>query len=120
MSGRFWFYLGALIIIAGLGTTYTANARRFENDQRRLEAAAADADRGRLEEYLKKQTDSYKLVRLALTYQITRPELVEPTALRAFELNQNSRDIAILAAPFSQKAKERILFLDPLYQQALE
>jgi hypothetical protein len=115
MSGRFWFYLGAVIIIAGLATTYLANNRRLANRQAQIETAGLEESQKALDLYLKKQTDSRKLVRLALLYSKTRIELVKPVALRAYELNQNNRDIALLAAPYSDAAKERVKFLDPLF-----
>lgn len=115
MGGRFWFYLGAVIIIAGLGTTQLANARRLENELAKIEADGLSASQKTLETYLEKQTDSRKLVGLALLYDKTRPELIRSIALRAFELNKDSRDIALLAAPYSEEAKERVHFLDPLY-----
>lgn len=115
MTGRFWFYLAALIVIAGIGTTYLASARRSANERARSEAAAVSDSKSALAEYLSRQTDSRKLVNLAILYQKTRPELVEPVAVRAFELNKNSRDIALLASPYSEEAKERVKFLDPLY-----
>ena len=117
MSNRFWFYLGSLIVIAALGTTYLANSRRLENQLARADAEGLAESEQSLEGYLAKQTDSRKLVGLALLYQKTRPELVRPVALKAFELNKNSRDIAVLAAPYSKIAEERIKFLDPLYRE---
>ncbi len=115
MSGRFWFYLGAVIIIAGLGTTQLANARRSENELAKIEVDGLTESEAALDLYLAKQTDSRKLVSLVLLYNKTRPELVRRVALRAFELNKDSRDIALLAAPYSEEAKERVHFLDPLY-----
>lgn len=120
MSSRFWFYLGAVIVIAGLGTTHLANTRKLANELAALETHSLTENQEALTHYLEKQTDSRKLVSLALLYQKTRPELVRPVALRAFELNKDSRDIAVLAAPYSQEARERIRFLDPLYKESVE
>ena len=120
MSGRFWFYLGAVIVIAGLGTTYLANARRLENQLTKIDDQGLADSRTALEKYLAGQKDSRKLVSLAILYNKTRPELVGPVALRAFALNKDSRDIAILAAPYSEEAQERIRFLDPLYDETVE
>jgi hypothetical protein len=118
MSGRFWFYLAAVIIVAGIGTANLASTRRLENELIRQDKAALATSQEELDLYLTKQSDSRKLVALALLYEKTRPELVRPVALRAFELNKDSRDIAVLAAPYSEEAKERVHFLDPLYQDS--
>lgn len=115
MSNRFWFYLATVIVVAALVTTHLANLRRLENRLATIEKTRLEASASSLNEYLAQQTDSRKLVALALIYQKTQPELVRPVALRAFELNKNSRDIALLATPYSKEAKERIQFLDPLY-----
>ena len=120
MSSRFWFYLAAVIVIAGLATTYVANNRRLANEQTRIETEGLATSAAALDSYLAKQTDSRKLVGLAVIYSKTRAELVGPVALRAFELNKKSRDIALLAAPYSEVAKERVKFLDPLYSESGE
>lgn len=117
MSGRFWFYLGALIVAAALGTTYLANTRQLEARIASIDQTALAASEADLKTYLAKQTDGRKLVGLAILYSTARPQLVKPVALRAFELNKDSRDIAVLAAPYSKEAKERIQFLDPLFDE---
>ncbi len=115
MGARFWFYLGAVIVIAGLATWQVSNARRLEKELNRITNAALSDSQESLGLYLGRQNDSRKLVSLATTYAKTQPDLVKPVVLRAFELNPDSRDIALMAAPYSSAAKERVKFLDPLY-----
>lgn len=117
MTVRFWFYLAAVIIIAGLGSWGLFNSRRLSNEIGRLEAEAIAVDQATLSDYLERQNDSFKLVGLAKLYGKTHPELIKPVALRAFELNDNSRDIAILASPYSEEAQKRLKIIDPLYDR---
>ncbi|QQG49737.1 MAG: hypothetical protein HZB70_02980 [Candidatus Berkelbacteria bacterium] len=117
MTARFWFYLAAVIIIAGLGSWGLFNSRRLSNEIGRLEAEAIATDQATLTDYLERQDDAFKLVGLAKLYGKTHPELVKAVVLRAFELNKDSRDIAVLASPYSLEAEERLKVLDPLYKQ---
>jgi hypothetical protein len=115
MPQRFWLYLAALIAIAGLGGYYLLHKRSVETELQKLVAVGVEADQQALDRYLGNQVDGLKLVGLVKLLAKNRPELVRPVALRAFELEPNRRDVALLASPYSEIAKERLQFLDPLF-----
>lgn len=115
MHARFWFYLASLILISGLSGWYVINKRVLEAELKRIDEAGLSVDREGLGRYLADQEDGLKLVGLAKLIANNRPELIEPVALRAFELEPNRRDVAVLASPYSEVAKERVKFLDPLF-----
>lgn len=116
MHNRFWFYLASIITIAALGGVYLMNKRQLDNELQQLTSVAVEADHQQLAAYLDRQTDAFKLVGLAKLYAKNRPDLVRPVVERAYALNPNSRDIAILASPYLPAAKERVKFLDPLFE----
>lgn len=117
MTGRFWFYLPSLIIIAGLGS-YLSWVKAHQNDQLAIiNLAAAQERREGLDRFLSRQTDGRKLISLAKNLEKTEPELVEPIVLKAYELLPNSRDAALLASHYRTELKEKVKELDPLYEE---
>jgi len=117
MSSRFWFYLLAAIIISALLSFLLWNKSRIASDQLRIEQESLSSARESMNSYLAKQTDGRKLVTLAKRISVSRPELVEPVILRAYELLPNSRDVAILASIYRPELKAKIKELDPLYSE---
>lgn len=73
-----------------------------------------------LKRYLANENDERKLVSLAKKLRHMPEEVLEPIVLRAYELNSNSRDIAILASHFRPELVERVKELDPLYYRSEE
>jgi hypothetical protein len=117
MSSRFWFYLLVAIVISGLLSFLLWSQSRIASDQLKIEQDSLASARESMNSYLAKQTDGRKLVTLAKRVSDTRPELVEPIILKAYELLPNSRDVAILASAYRPELKEKIKELDPLYEQ---
>jgi len=118
MTKRFWFYLAVLIIVAGLGGWLVASNRQIENERVRLERESQQIRQAALDRYLQQQTDGRKLVRLAQLFNETQPDFVKPVVLRAYELDPNSRDIVLLASHYLPAAKERLRFVDPLFEDS--
>lgn len=116
MHGRFWAYLAAMIIIAALMVFFYGSRARLERETARVEAASFQAARTDLENYLARQTDGRKMVTLAKRLSHQDARLIEPIIARAYALNPNSRDIAILLAAFRPEMKKRVEELDPLYR----
>lgn len=117
MSGRLWFYLLAAIIISSLLSFLLWNKSRIASDQQKIEQESLTLARLSMDRYLSKQVDGRKLVTLAKRLSHSRPELVEPVVLKAYELLPNSRDVAILASVYRPELKEKIKELDPLYSE---
>jgi hypothetical protein len=117
MSGRFWFYLLATIVVSALLSFLLWNKSRIASDQLKIEQESLSQARQSIDNYLAKQTDGRKLVTLAKRISVSRPELVEPVILKAHDLLPNSRDVAILASVYRPELKEKIKELDPLYSE---
>lgn len=116
MSGRFWFYLGSAIVIAGLFSWYVSNQNSITLQMTRLEEQGRSVRLENLDGYLAKETDERKLVSLAKLLRHEEPLVLKPIIERAYELNPNSRDIALLASEFHPELNEKIKTLDPLYK----
>jgi len=115
MTGRFWFYLAVTIVIIAELTWLHGGRNRLNNELARLDNAAAQQQLTSLRGYLGKQTNERKLVSLAKLLKNREAWLLQPIIDRAYELNPNSRDIALLASFFHPELKERVKELDPLY-----
>lgn len=117
MTSRFWFYLGALVVAAGLYSWRIATVNAINNEVGRIEQA------GRLERiesvgrYVATQTDERKLVSLAKRLKNSDAETLRIIIDRAYALNPGSRDITLLASYYHPELKKRILELDPLYEE---
>ena len=115
MSGRFWFYLAVLIVGAGELSLLVGGRARLNNELSRLNQAAFEEQEAALKPYLARQTDERKLVSLAKRLKQGDQRLLQLIIERAYELNPNSRDIALLASYFHPELKEKVKELDPLY-----
>lgn len=116
-SSRFWFYLGALVVVAGLYSWRTATVNSINNEVGRIEQAASQERIGNMERYVATQTDERKLVSLAKKLSHSDKETLRIIIDRAYELNPGSRDITLLASEFHSELKGRVLELDPLYKE---
>ena len=116
MHGRFWLYLAAVIILVAETTILYGSRARLEREAAALEATNWQITKTSLEDYLAGQTDARKMVSLAKRMSSQDPRLIELIIERAYLLNPNSRDIAVLLAAFRPEMKKRVIELDPLYQ----
>ncbi len=115
MSSRAWFYLGAVIIIAGM-LVYAAVERAKINQQQILIQDQSTAElKDTLTPYLAKQTDGHKLISLAKHLNGTDPSVLQLIIDRAYALEPKDRDILILDSAFHPELKSQIIALDPLY-----
>lgn len=115
ISLRFCFYLGTVIILIGLVSWWAAARNQINQTAIQQLEVSRQEQKGSLKEYLGKQADSRKLVSLAKRLKYADPAVLRPIVERAYELNPNSRDIALLASFFKPELKDRVLELDPLY-----
>ena len=115
MTNRHWFYLGVLIVIGSLLSVGTASANRLKHQQQAIEAATVAEINANLSRYLTKQTDPFKLVRLAKLMRTQDPTILQPIIERAYALAPKNRDITVLASQFHPELKAKILEIDPLY-----
>lgn len=116
MTGRFWFYLGSLVIVAGLYSWRTATVNAINNEVSRIEQASQQERVANITRYVATQTDERKLVSLAKRLKNSDQETLRIIIDRAYELNPGSRDITLLASEFHPELKTRVLELDPLYK----
>ncbi|MEK7202018.1 MAG: hypothetical protein AAB669_00585 [Patescibacteria group bacterium] len=116
MTGRFWFYLGSLVIVAGLYSWRTATVNSINNEVGRIEQASQQERVENITRYVATQTDERKLVSLAKQLKNSDQETLRIIIDRAYELNPGSRDITLLASEFHPELKTRVLELDPLYE----
>lgn len=117
MTERFWFYLGVLVIVAGLYTWRVATVNSLNNEIGRLEQAGQQERVQNMTRYVAVQTDERKLVSLAKRLINSDQELLKIIIDRAYELNPGSPTIALLASTFRPELKRRVLELDPLYRE---
>lgn len=115
MKPRFWFYLAALIIIIGLLTGLLSIRNAGTNEVARLDQIYLERQLQDLNSYLANQEDERKLISLAKKLHHADWRLLQPIIERAYEINPNSRDIALLASVFRPELKQRVRELDPLY-----
>lgn len=116
MGLRAWFYLAFIIILIGLVSWWAAGRNQLNQAAaQQLEDSQRDQERS-LKGYLAKQTDSRKLVSLAKRLKNADSAIIRLVVERAYELNPNSRDIALLASFFNPELKDRVRELDPLYK----
>lgn len=116
MSNRFWFYLGAAIVIIGLFSYRTAIQNKLSNDIRRIDLESRQTQLSDLSKYLEKETDERKLISLAKKLRNRESWLLQAIIDRAYAINPKSRDITLLASEFHPELKEKIKYLDPLYK----
>jgi hypothetical protein len=115
-SNRFWFYFLVIIIVAGLLTVLYTERSRLDHRIASLNDQSYQLQRQQLQSYLDQQTDARKLVSLAKHLATGDQRLLGMIIDRAYQLNPNSRDIALLASNFHPELKKRVQELDPLYQ----
>jgi len=117
MNNRFWLYLGFGIVLAGLISYWTietnsiqANtvAERQINEQQQISA---------MEDFLSRQTNGHKLVSLAKRMNPEDSKLIKMVIMRAYELEPDRRDIALLASAYDPAIKKQVEKLDPLYKK---
>ncbi len=116
MSNRFWFYLGALVIAAGLYSWRTAAINVINNDVSRIDRAGQQERVANTARYVATQTDERKLISLAKRLKNSDNEILRIIIDRAYELNPGSRDITLLASTFHPELKDKVFELDPLYK----
>ncbi len=117
MNDRFWFYLGSLVIVAGLYSWRVATVNAIANEVGRIEQASQRERMSSITQYVTKQTDERKLVSLAKRLKDSDPETLQIIIDRAYALNPGSRDITLLASQFHPELKEKVRQLDPLYKE---
>jgi|GEM_PF-1307196 len=117
MPKRRWFYLvSAAIVLIEIGALIGIS--RFSQDKESaIDRQGVLEQVENLKSYLAAESDERKLVSLAKKLRHAPEEILEPIVLRAYELNPNSRDIAVLASHFRPELKERVKELDPLYDR---
>lgn len=117
MSSRLNLFLyGGIIalVIAGYGNI---SIRRIVRQSEKQQAANNETQMVQMKEYLAKQTDARKMVRLSLKLAPSGNKALTQAAIdRAYELKNNSRDIALLDSYFHPELKQRVVELDPLYE----
>lgn len=117
MHNRFWLYLAFGIVLTGLISYWTIEKNSLQasivskqqtNEQQRISA---------MEDFLSRQTNGHKLVSLAKRMNPEDSKLIEMVVMRAYELEPDRRDIALLASAYDPAIKKRIEKLDPLYKK---
>jgi len=89
-SGRFWFYLGALLIVAGLYSWRTTTVNAINNEVGRIDQAGQQERVKNISRYVATQTDERKLVSLAKKLKNTDRETLRIIIDRAYALNPGS------------------------------
>lgn len=117
MAKRFWYYLAALITAVILLTYYAINITVSHRQISHYNAESLENQKSSLENYLTKQTDPRKLISLAKRLKGREDALIQLVADKAYELAPDSRDAALLASAFHSELKDKLLELDPLYQE---
>ena len=117
MSSRFWFYLGSLVIVAGLYSWRIASVNAISNEVSRIEQAGNQEQIKNITRYVAAQSDDKKLVSLAKRLKNGDKEILKIIIDRAYEINPGSRDITLLASSFHPELKDRVPELDPLYKE---
>lgn len=110
-----FLYSGIIaLIIAGYGNIAIKKTIRQSEKQ---QATNNETQTTQIKEYLAKQTDARKMVRLSLQLATGgNRALTQAVIDRAYELINNSRDIALLDSYFHPELKQRVVELDPLYE----
>jgi hypothetical protein len=116
MTGRFWFYLGASVVIVGLYSWRLAAVNSVTHEISRIDQASLQAQSDSLQTWADGQTDERKVVSLAKKLRTRDQALLKILVDRAYAINPNSRDITILASQIHPELKDKILQLDPLYK----
>lgn len=115
MSIRVWGYGLFFLIVLGAVSLWRLELKEIESDLKtNLQAQQVERIKN-LEAYLIKQKDERKLVSLIKKIPNEDYEILRRIALRAYELNGQSRDIALIASQFDPKIKEKVIKLDPLH-----
>lgn len=115
--GRHWFYVPVLMIVGGLLSWGAVTAAEIRAEQATADRAGLKSQQAILEQYLNKQTDPVKLIRLAKQTKNSDPALLEMIADRAYQIAPKNRDVAVLAAEFHPELKAKVLEIDPLYAE---
>jgi len=99
-----------------MGVFWAVESSRIHHEIAQKEERGRQEQLAAMQTYLAKQTDAHKLVKLLKCISYSDEAILRAVTLRAYELDNNNRDIAILASFFDNGAKKRIIELDPLYR----
>ena len=91
MSNRFWFYLGSLVIVAGLYSWRIASVNAINNEVSRIEQTGNQEQIKSVTRYVAAQSDDKKLVSLAKRLKNGDKEILQIIIDRAYEINPGSR-----------------------------
>lgn len=117
IPSRFWFYLGVLVIVAGLYTGRTLAVNSINDEISRIDQASQQERIENITRYVATQTDERKLVSLAKRLKDSDQTTLQIIIDRAYILNPGSPTITLLASTFHPELKEKVLELDPLYKE---
>jgi|SRR3989344_2128525 len=114
MSSRFWFYLGSVVIVAGLYTWRVSVINSLNHEMGNINQASQQERAKNITRYVATQTDERKLVSLAKRLKDGDQETLLIIIDRAYELNPGSPVITLLSSTFHPELKAKVLELDPL------
>jgi hypothetical protein len=117
MTARALIWLGALIIFSSVLSLASAEKAKILRESHKEQEAFQRAQIDGMKSYLQKQKDARKLISLAKRLPSENAELIKLIILKAYELEPNRRDIAILASYYQAEAKNRVKKIDPLYSK---
>lgn len=117
MTPRALFWIGALIAFSAIVSLYSAERAKISRELLQQQEQFQQAQVESMKIFLQKQKDGKKLIRLAKRLPSENAELIKLVVLRAYELEPNSRDIAVLASAYDPGAKARVKEIDPLYSE---
>lgn len=98
-----------------MGIWWAIGSSRIHHQQSLQEEQSRKERLSVMQSYLASQTDAHKLVKLLKNISYEDQDILRAVTLKAYELDNNNRDIAILASYFDDGAKKRVIELDPLY-----
>src|SRR3989344_6941683 len=114
MSSRFWFYLGSIVIAAGLYTWRVSVINSLNLEMVKINQDAKQERAENMSRYVATQTDERKLVSLAKRLKDGDQESLQIIIHRAYQLNPGSPVITLLSSTFHPELKAKVLELDPL------
>lgn len=117
MTPRALFWIGALIAFSAIVSLYSAERAKISRELLQQQEQFQQAQVESMRIFLQQQKDGKKLIGLAKRLPSENAELIKLVVLRAYELEPNSRDIALLASAYSDEAKKRVKEIDPLYSE---
>lgn len=117
MTKRFWLYLMALIIAAGLVAYWNWENAHLNTTVAAINARASKEAASNLTNFLAKQTSAGSLISLAKRLQSNDPNLVRPVVEKAYELAPTNPDAVWLVSAYRPELKAKALELNPLLDQ---